>query len=49
MGDKFALHIEMAGQNYHEDDMIALVIGNPTVGYYGSRFVLTCTGTARGN
>ncbi|WP_288957876.1 DNA polymerase I [uncultured Leuconostoc sp.] len=37
MGDKVALHIEMAGQNYHEDDMIGFVIGNPTVGYYGSR------------
>uniref|UniRef100_UPI00241C702A DNA polymerase I n=1 Tax=Leuconostoc lactis TaxID=1246 RepID=UPI00241C702A len=37
MGDKIALHIEMAGQNYHEDDMIGFVIGNPTVGYYGSR------------
>ena len=37
MGDKIALHIEMAGQNDHEDDMIGFVIGNPTVGYYGSR------------
>ena len=26
MGDKKALHIEMAGQNYHEDDMIGLLV-----------------------
>lgn len=39
LGDKLALHIEMAGPNYHTDDMIGFVIGSPGTGYYGSRDV----------
>lgn len=39
LGEKIALHIELAGQNYHEDDMIGFVIGNGASGYYGSRDV----------
>lgn len=37
LGDELALHIELAGQNYHEDEMIGFVIGNAASGYYGSR------------
>ncbi|CAM3071986.1 DNA polymerase I [Leuconostoc rapi] len=39
LGNKIAVHIEMAGSNYHIDDMIGFVIGSPATGYYGSRDV----------
>lgn len=39
LGDTIAVHIEMAGSNYHIDEMIGFVIGSPEAGYYGSRDV----------
>ncbi|WP_220739020.1 DNA polymerase I [Leuconostoc miyukkimchii] len=37
LSGKIAIHIEVAGPNYHNDAMIGFVIGNQTTGYYGSR------------
>ena len=37
LGKKVAVHIETTGDNYHIDEMIGFVIGNPEVGYYASR------------
>ncbi|MGX7051901.1 DNA polymerase I [Leuconostoc palmae] len=34
---KLTVHIELAGSNYHTDEMIGFVIGNDEVGYFGSR------------
>ncbi|KAI3473577.1 hypothetical protein Pfo_030994 [Paulownia fortunei] len=43
LGDKFALHIEYVGEDYHAGEMIGFVIGNAAVGYYAQRFDIYLT------
>lgn len=37
LGHQVALHIEIAGDNYHTDDMLGFVIGDEQRGYFASR------------
>lgn len=37
--DEVAFHLDFTGENYHTADSVGFVIGNPQIGYFGSRQV----------